>query len=156
MISFHVETYLVLTDTHTQTNYCNPRSRMRRGLIMQVSHHCKTCQRPHHTLLHIDSTPATPQPSLAPHDVSSNASSDFSRNPLMMTCMVSVQAPDGSNVKARALLDSASSASFISERLVKGLSLPRLHHNTTISGIAGLTHNCLQSITNVTISSIGP
>lgn len=116
------------------------------------SHHCKTCQRPHHTLLHIDGTPTLPQPSHAP-EISSNASSDLSRNPLMMTCVVLVKAPDGSTVKARALLDSASSASFVSECLVKGLSLPRLHQNTTISGIAGLTRNSLQSIANVTMFS---
>ena len=89
-------------------------------------------------LLHIDNASASsnathtsPQPILTPQ-VSSHASSDISRNPLMMTSVVLVQAPDGSTVKARALLDSASSASFISERLVKGLSLPRLHQNTTL------------------------
>ena len=71
----------------------------------------------------------------------------------MMTCMVLVEAPDDSTVKARALLDSASSASFVSERLVKRLCLPRLHQNTTISGIAGLTRNALQAIANLTISS---
>ena len=56
-------------------------------------------------------------------------------------------------VKARALLDSASSASFISERLVNSLCLPRLRQNTTISGVAGLTHSSIQALTNVTILS---
>ena len=120
-------------------------------------HHCKTCQKPHHTLLHIDNTPALnsptptqPKPNVSVPVVSSNAATNLSRNPLMMTCMVLVEAPDGSTVKARALLDSASSASFVSERLVKGLCLPRAHQNTTISGTAGLTRNSLQAIANLT------
>ena len=70
-----------------------------------------------------------------------------------MTCRVLVRAPDGSTVKARALLDSASSASFVSERLVKGLCLPQLHQHTTISGVAGLTSSSRQALTNLTISS---
>ena len=56
-------------------------------------------------------------------------------------------------VNARALLDSASSSSFVSERLVKSLCLPRIHQTTTICGVAGLTRNSLQSLTNLTISS---
>lgn len=71
----------------------------------------------------------------------------------MMTCMILVEAPDSSTVKARALLDSASSASFVSERLIKGICLSCAHQNTTICGIAGLTHNSLQAIANLTVSS---
>ena len=123
-------------------------------------HHCKTCQKPHHTLLHIDNTPAptlsnsTPTPPKPCLHAPVVSATNLSRNPLMMTCMVLVEAPDGSTVKARALLDSASSASFVSERLVKGLSLASCHQNTTISGIAGLTRNTLQTIASLTISSI--
>ena len=123
-------------------------------------HRCRTCQKPHHTLLHIDnsSTPNPPQASPAKPDskvslITSNAATDVARNSLLMTCRVLVEAPDGSTVQARALLDSASSASFVSERLVKSLCLPRLHQNTTISGVAGLTCSSLQSLTNLTIVS---
>ena len=49
--------------------------------------------------------------------------------------------PDGASTKARALLDSASSASFISKRLVNSLHLPRSHHTTRITGIADLSHD---------------
>ena len=108
----------------------------------------KTCQKPHHTLLHIDSTPSLSiLPSTSPKPdplVSSNTSANLTQGS---------EAPDGSTVKARALLDSASSASFVSERLVKGLCLPRLHRNTTTSGVTGLTRNSLQAITNLPISS---
>ena len=69
----------------------------------------------------------------------------------MMTCMVLVEVPDGSTVKARALLDSASSASYVSEHLVKGLCLASYHQNTMISGIP---RNTLQAVANLTILSI--
>ena len=120
-------------------------------------HHCKTCQKPHHTLLHLDNPPTSitpPSPSPKPDSkVSSNTAANLAQTSLLMTCRVLVGVPDGSTVTARALLDSASSASFVSERLVKSLCLPRLHQNTTISGVAGLTSSSRQALTNLTISS---
>ena len=56
-------------------------------------------------------------------------------------------------MNVRALLDSASSALFVSERLARSLSLPRQYQTTTICGVAGLTHDCLQSLTNLTVLS---
>jgi hypothetical protein len=120
-------------------------------------HHCKLCQKPHHTLLHIENPPTstTPSPGLTttpnpnpktPH-VSANVIASLAPNSLLMTCRIMVE------VNARVLLDSASSASFVSERLVKSLCLPRLHQTTTICGVAGLTRNSLQSLTNLSISS---
>ena len=97
------------------------------------SHRCRTCQRPHHTLLHVDDT-ATPSQTV----VSSNTATS-NPNVLMMTCQVLVKAPDGIKVRVRALLDSASSSSFVSERLVQGLCLNRSPHTVSISGVAGLT-----------------
>ena len=75
-------------------------------------HHCRTCQKPHHTLLHTDAQ--EPLPAI----VSSNTATGIVPGTLLMTCQVFIKAPDGSNVKVRALLDSASSSSFVSERLV--------------------------------------
>ena len=70
-----------------------------------------------------------------------------------MTCRVLVDAPDGSSIEARAILDSASSASFISEGLTRTLCLTRSHQNTRISGVAGLSRNSpLQSVANFRIS----
>ena len=58
-------------------------------------------------------------------------------------------------MEARALLDSASSASFVSERLAQTLCLPRSHQSTKVSGIAGLSHGSpLRSIASVKVSSI--
>ena len=42
--------------------------------------------------------------------------------------------------QVRALLDSASSASFVSERLTHLMEFPRTRQNLQISGVAGLSH----------------
>ena len=57
--------------------------------------------------------------------VSSNAAAGPSSKSILMTCHVVVHAPDapdGSTAEARALLDSGSTASFVSERLSQSLS----------------------------------
>ena len=51
--------------------------------------------------------------------VSSNTAIQLKSNSLLMTCCVLVYAPDGTHIGARALLDNASSASFVSEQLVQ-------------------------------------
>ena len=61
-------------------------------------------------------------------------------NSLLMTCHIRVRSPKGTHVVARALLDSASSTSFVSERLAQTLGLPRTKRDVVISGIAGITH----------------
>ena len=121
-------------------------------------HHCRKCQKPHHTLLHME--PRTESPNPPPSEssvqsVTSNAATGLISNSLLMTCRVLIDAPDGSSIEARAILDSASSVSFITERLVQTLCLHRSHQNARISGVAGLTHKSpLQSIANFKISSV--
>ena len=122
-------------------------------------HRCKKCQRPHHTALHIDRQATTPSPSLPTENsetpVVSNAAVELKSNSLLMTCRVMVNAPDGSSVEARAILDSASSASFISERLAQSLCLPRSSRNARISGIGGMSHKSpVQSITTFDVSAV--
>ena len=53
---------------------------------------------------------------------------------LLPTCKVKVIGPDGSTHQARALLDSASSVSFITKRLAQQLHLQR---SLKVSGIGG-------------------
>ena len=66
-----------------------------------------------------------------------------------------VSTPDGSSVEARALLDNASSASFVSERLVQSLSLPCVRQSVRVTGIGGLSHsNPIQYISSFTISAV--
>ena len=72
-------------------------------------HKCKVCQKLHHTLLHIDlPNPTPPVGSQSVTPVSSNAAMNLKSNALLMICRVSVTAPDGLSVEARALLDNAS------------------------------------------------
>ena len=54
---------------------------------------------------------------------------------------------NGSFVEARALLDCASSALFISEKLATGLNLQRTKQHAVISGIAGV-HPEIKPTTN--------
>lgn len=54
-----------------------------------------------------------------------------------MTCRVLLTGPDGSSVEARCLLDSASSASFITERIAQVLRLPRSYQSVFVTGIEG-------------------
>ena len=113
-------------------------------------HRCRKCQKPHHTLLHVESKEVTPsniaptvQPSTQPtvNPVSSNTAMGFTLNSPLMTCRVLVDTPDGSSVEARAILDDASSASFVSECLAQSLCLLHSNQGVRISGIAGLSHS---------------
>ena len=72
-----------------------------------------------------------------------------------MTCQVRVRAPDGNSVKVRALLDSGSTSSFVSERVVQSLGLSRHSQALTVSGIGGLSHKSpLSSVSTFEISSL--
>ncbi len=121
-------------------------------------HRCKQCQRPHHTLLHIEAKqvstedPEIEQSNIA-NIVSTNIQTGSSSNTIMMTCQVLIHAPDSSQVRARGLLDSGSSTSFVSQRLVQFLGLPRSSKNLQITGIAGISHSSpLHSIYSFQIS----
>ena len=122
---------------------------------------CRKCQKPHHTLLHMESKDETPSAAPPPgsstvsiNPITSHVATGIKSNFLLMTCNVMVSSPDGTSLKARALLDSASSTSFVSERLAQCLHLPRSSQNAQISGVAGLTRNSsIQSIANFGVCS---
>ena len=98
---------------------------------------CRKCQKPHHTWLHIDADAKPQQPKAAISHASQTGSS--SHQVLLMTCQVQVVNQRGYITRARALLDSASSMSFITERLAQHLRLPRTRQAISISGIGGHT-----------------
>ena len=101
---------------------------------------CKICEKSHHTLLHIgditstsaDNSSASP----ASIQVPTHTAIKLKSSALLITCVL-VTAPNGSRVEARALLDNASSASFVSESLTQSLGLPWVRQNVRVSGIAG-------------------
>ena len=116
-------------------------------------------------MLHIDTKVEPPAATVSgppnPPDASirptpSHVASGLASNSLLMTCIL-VCAPDGSTAEARTLLDCASSASFVPERLTQSLNLPRTNQNTIISGVVGLSHkSTLQSIAHFNISLSSP
>ena len=130
------------------------------------THKCKKCQRSHHTLIHDDSKesqvptplPHPSAPTSAPESVVSNASTGSSvPNTLLMTCQVRDKAPDGTLIRGRALLDSGSTSSFVSERIVQSLGLNRSSQRLTVSGIGGMTHKSpLSSVSTFEVSSLYP
>ena len=74
---------------------------------------------------------------------------------LLMTCRVLLHSPNGLCDVVRALLDSASLASFISDRLSQSLYLPRAHHNTRIISVGRLSHKSpINSVTNFLVSPV--
>ena len=87
-------------------------------------HHCRKCQKPHHMLLHVEPRSEAPPTSMPPNSadlsatpIPSHVSMGIKLNLLLMTCNVTVISPAGYSVQARALLDSVSSTSFVSEKL---------------------------------------
>ena len=108
------------------------------------SQKCKKCNKSHHTCLHISNKDPKPTTSTTPSNDETPSETSIvthvsrlaiRRQVLLTTCQILVRGPDGSTSRARALLDSASAASFISERLVQRLHLPRQRYNAKISGI---------------------
>ena len=111
-----------------------------------------------HTESQID-TPRSTDPTTSQETLSANPNAlhDWKCNVLLMTCRVLITAPDGSSVEVRALLNNASSASFIFEHLANRLSLKRRRQSIHVSGIGGMSHKSpLQSIITFEISSLQP
>ena len=95
----------------------------------QLTQRCKKCSRKHHTMLHLEgkAEPAPPSAKPSTEKVMSHFANGKQGSVLLMTCQVMVLGPDGSKVQSRALLDSGSEMSFITERLAQQLRLPRRH-----------------------------
>ena len=122
-------------------------------------HHCRKCQKPHHTLLHVEQAVSPSPPVKSPLTLTNHAASTMSSGTptqsLLMTCRVRVRGPCGSSLECRALLDSASSASFVSERLAQSLQLPRSRHCARVMGIAGISReSSSQALTKIAVSPI--
>ena len=108
---------------------------------------CNKCQKHHHFWWHVNMQDKEAKLSNAASPCKENlgvlathtSQSSSSHQVLLMTCQVRLTSPDGHTTKVRALLDSASSASFITEHSAQHLHLWRRHHGMKISGIGGAT-----------------
>ena len=125
------------------------------------AHKCKKCQRTHHTLIHNDSKESQAPPlAQAPITVREPVASYTSAgsnlpNTLLMTCQVRINAPDGTSIKAQALLDSGSTSLFVSECVVQSLGLSRRSQHLTVSEIGGMSHKSpINSVSTFEISSL--
>ena len=136
---------------------------------------CQKCRKPHHTLLHSlydhdsdarishEAGRHKKHSSLARIDGSSMSQSSHISHPipgdhrsaLLMMCQVAVMTSDGCITKARALLDCASSASFITERLVQRLRLPHQHQHIQVAGIGGQENGLFsRSVVTFNVASV--
>ena len=86
--------------------------------MCRSNQYCKACQGPHHTLLHVEPTVGIPKQSnqINPsQNVQSHTVSELNNSTLLMTSCVLTHSPSGPSIEARAVLDSASCALFVSE-----------------------------------------
>lgn len=124
---------------------------------------CQTCNKSHHTLLHFDSTPT-----VKPGPVVSSDSPAISFNPtslvvrgqpkrtvLLSTMLLDVVAHDGSHQSMRALVDSGSQASFITEKSASSLMLRRAHSSVTISTFNSNNCTLVRGRSTITITQSG-
>ncbi|XP_062713843.1 uncharacterized protein LOC134290680 [Aedes albopictus] len=88
-------------------------------------------------------TPRTPD---TPNVVLTAQEAKVSRSVLLATAIVTLEDPFGNTMQARALLDSGSQLSFISERASQRLKFKRSREALSISGIGQTAKKCNQSI----------
>lgn len=123
-------------------------------LLVTVNHPiCVKLAKNHITLCYS----STEQPISSCFQVPSNAAVKLKYSALLMTCKFLINSPDGLNVEARALLNNASSASFVSEHLVQSLNLPLTCQKFHIFGIGGSSpRSPVQSIVNIQVKLMHP
>ena len=147
------EDKLSVLKTHNQCNNCLQGGHYAHQC--KSVHRCKKCHGQHHTLLHYDPSKHNSLRNQQPNPVNSHATMGLKSQSLLMICRVLIHSFEGSCVVAQALLDSASSASFISDQLSQSLYLPWSHHNIKITGVGGIYHILhIKASTNFHISPI--
>ena len=110
----------------------------------QLTQRCKKCKGKHHTLLHLDdkaepTLPKSIHSKKSPTEkVINHIANGKQGNVLLATCQVMVQGPGGTKLQARALLDSGSETSFITERLAQQLRLTR-RRSPMVACLGGVT-----------------
>ncbi|XP_046404684.1 uncharacterized protein LOC124170045 [Ischnura elegans] len=135
---------------------------------------CLVCNQKHHTLLHqcfpprtqgttqfptnsyfVSESPALVPPAPVPTEQAgaSSCSVVTKRVVLLATVCVKIEAPSGKLLKVRALMDTASDSSFVSEWVVQTLQLRKTIVNVPVTGVQGCETGVSTSAVNLRILS---
>lgn len=116
---------------------------------------CVECGKRHHSLLHLS---GTDRQNFAPESTNTAhvivAAVKVQRcyaSILLSTALVKVQSDNGDVITVRALLDSASQSSFITESCVKRLGLSREKTTTTVQALSGTSVLVVRGSTTITV-----
>ena len=110
---------------------------------------CKECNRSHHTSIHRSYTNAKVNSATEAPEAVASHSATTNKQVVLPTAIVSVQGKHGT-VSLRALLDSGSQTSFLTEDACQKLNLAKQRHNLAVSGLGGKTSVCTGTL-NLTI-----
>ena len=117
------------------------------------------CQKKHNTLLHEDrNSPSIPtsttyQVNSAIHQANTEEEEASMTENLLMTSQVILTGPSGTTLTARALLDSGSTLSIISTKVMKILSLKKTGKTVSIKGVGKSATTSNHPVSQVTLSS---
>lgn len=114
---------------------------------------CKTCNKPHHSLLHFESNKTVQSHAgkveisqSEPVNIQSMVTLQKSGSVLLATAMIGVLAKNGTRVLLHALLDQGSQSAFIKETAAQTLGLSRNNISAIISGIGAKKQYAKHSI----------
>ena len=124
------------------------------------SYRCKAtnCNKKHNTLLHEDRPAANNQPQISHQSnaaihVDDSNEDDNLEECLLMTSQVTLTGPTGNSLTIRALLDSGSTLSILSTKVMKFLSLKKTGRSVFIEGVSSKPTNINHPLAKLTLSS---
>lgn len=149
----------VRKDKHLCLNCLTPRHKVQ---DCESTFKCRVCHKKHHTLLHFEDSKKKPKYKKAQYNSESSKQENQTKEDsnkdkvnedpstsnnlhtapgstevMLATALVKVYAPNGISAMARALIDSGSESSFVSESLAQCLKLKRMKADITINGLQG-------------------
>lgn len=155
--------YKFVTDKKLCLNCFNPKHFSNK---CNSQHRCRTCNKLHHTLLHLNSSTHHSRGEKDENNFSEeeeqesvNSSNCINNNTkpnkttLLATAMVKLRSSEGRELTAHVMLDSGSELSFINESTVQALKLKKKHIDMTITGVGNAASQRAKSLVNFEIIS---